>query len=68
MKEEDIRPQEVFDEYLRLTEADIQKFFMDVPRIQIDCPACGKQMVAVGLTIPNYSLFNMIIRNRGSPG
>ncbi len=41
MKEEEIRPQQVFDEYLKLAEADIQRYFVDTPRVEIFCPACG---------------------------
>lgn len=43
MKEEEIRPQDVFDEYLRLAEADIETYFNDVPRKEIPCPACGNR-------------------------
>ncbi len=39
--EEEIRPQKVFDEYLRLTEIDTETYFSDVKRVEIDCPACG---------------------------
>jgi hypothetical protein len=41
MKEEEIRPQDVFDEYLRLAEEDIRLYFSDGPRVDISCPACG---------------------------
>ena len=40
MKEEEIRPQVIFDEYLSLAERDIQKYFSDGPRTEISCPAC----------------------------
>ena len=43
MKEEEIRPKDVFDEYLRLAESDINRFFVHDPRTEILCPACGKQ-------------------------
>lgn len=43
MKEEEIRPQKVFDEYLRLAEADIQRYFLDEPRLEVLCPACGRK-------------------------
>jgi Methyltransferase domain len=43
MKEEEIRPQEVFDEYLRLSERDIQRYFADVLRLKVLCPACGQK-------------------------
>jgi hypothetical protein len=40
MKEEEIRPKKIFDEYLRLAEADTQKYFADVQRVRCACPAC----------------------------
>ena len=39
--EEEIRPEKVFDEYLRLTATDTETYFSDVKRVEIDCPACG---------------------------
>lgn len=41
MKEEDIRPQKIFDEYLRLAESDTQKYFNASERYPVACPACG---------------------------
>ena len=41
MKEEDIRPQTVFDEYLRLAEIDTEAYFRDGKRVHLNCPACG---------------------------
>ena len=41
MKEEEIRPKEIFDEYLRLAAEDAQIYFGNSKRIAIDCPACG---------------------------
>ncbi len=41
MREHDIRPQAIFDKYLRLAAEDVQTYFADVPRTAIDCPACG---------------------------
>ena len=41
MKEEEIRPQRIFDEYLRLCEQDTRAYFLDVVREEVDCPACG---------------------------
>ena len=41
MKEEDIRPQTVFDEYLRLAEIDTEDYFRDGKRVHLNCPACG---------------------------
>ena len=40
MKESDIRPQDIFDEYLRLAKEDTFKFFSGVKTIQLACPAC----------------------------
>lgn len=41
MKEEEIRPRGIFDEYLRLAAEDTITFFADVERIEGGCPACG---------------------------
>lgn len=41
MKEEEIRPRELFDEYLRLSAIDSVELFSDAGRQRIDCPACG---------------------------
>ena len=41
MKEEEIRPQKIFDEYLRLAKADTETYFSDVERVVGSCPACG---------------------------
>ena len=43
MKEEEIRPQKIFDEYLRLAELDTQTFFNGVEYHDIQCPACGSK-------------------------
>ena len=40
MKEEEIRPQILFEEYLALTISDVETYFSNVPRKAIDCPAC----------------------------
>ena len=40
MKEEEIRPKKVFDEYLRLGELDATKFFASSVRQSVLCPAC----------------------------
>lgn len=39
--EEEIRPEKIFDEYLRLTAIDTQSYFNEVARVDICCPACG---------------------------
>jgi hypothetical protein len=41
MKEEEIRPQDIFDEYLRLCEIDSREYFSQASAIKIPCPACG---------------------------
>ena len=41
MKEEEIRPEEIFDEYLRLAEQDAGTYFSAEERYSIHCPACG---------------------------
>ena len=47
IKEEDIRPTDVFDEYLRLSASDIGKYFSDLStRIYRKCPGCGKDTAA----------------------
>jgi len=43
LKEEEIRPQKIFDEYLRLAELDTQTFFNGVEYHDIQCPACGSK-------------------------
>jgi len=40
MKEEEIRPQRIFDEYLRLAKKDTEVYFSDVETIMGACPAC----------------------------
>ncbi len=41
MKEHDIRPKEIFDEYLRLTAEDTATYFSDASRHEVCCPSCG---------------------------
>ena len=41
MKEQEIRPKEIFNEYLRLAERDAEKYFREEDRFSISCPACG---------------------------
>ena len=40
MKEEEIRPQKIFKEYLRLCEIDSFNYFSDVAHEDCNCPAC----------------------------
>jgi SAM-dependent methyltransferase len=42
MKEEDIRKRETFNQYLKLVEKDVEKFFDFNALVDIKCPACGK--------------------------
>ena len=41
MKEHEIRPAEVFQEYLRLSANDAEEYFQENDRHQINCPACN---------------------------
>jgi SAM-dependent methyltransferase len=41
MKEEEIRPESLFNEYLALAEKDIRTFFLSSPFRYVPCPACG---------------------------
>jgi len=41
MKELEIRPLDVFDEYLKLCTNDVVDFFSELELDSIDCPACG---------------------------
>jgi len=43
VKEEDIRPKKIFDEYLRLAAQDAKTYFSGVAREYISCPACGNR-------------------------
>lgn len=41
MKEEEIRPQVIFDRYLELAAEDTKNYFKDSEKEHINCPACG---------------------------
>lgn len=41
MKEEDIRPEDIFNEYLMLAEKDAEDYFRKAPFYYVACPACG---------------------------
>ena len=41
MKENDIRPKDIFEEYLKLAEEDTGTYFSSASRENIQCPACG---------------------------
>lgn len=43
MKEEEIRPQRIFDEYLRLAREDTDKYFGNSQKENGNCPACDKK-------------------------
>ena len=48
IKEEEIRPEKIFNQYLKLAEADTIKYFTKVKRQEIKCPVChnrGKDWV-----------------------
>jgi 2-polyprenyl-3-methyl-5-hydroxy-6-metoxy-1,4-benzoquinol methylase len=47
MTEEDIRPADLFNKYLSLAEADVEKFFVDKRQYaEVPCPACGSLEVS----------------------
>ena len=43
MKEAEIRPQDIFDEYLRLAQQDTETYFRDAKRTACNCPACEEK-------------------------
>ena len=43
MKEEEIRPQHIFSEYLRLCEIDTTTYFSNSDKFEISCPSCGSK-------------------------
>ena len=43
MKEEEIRPQAIFDEYLKLAQVDTKTFFEKANRKSVPCPACNTE-------------------------
>ena len=45
MKEQDIRPQTIFDRYLELCLADVDTFFASASGCRVLCPACGERGV-----------------------
>lgn len=47
MKESDIRPEALLQRYLELSEQDAGLCFVDAPRINMPCVACGSERLAV---------------------
>ena len=43
MKESEIRPKAIFDEYLRLAAIDTKLYFSNSKKTKINCPACNKE-------------------------
>lgn len=46
MKESDIRPEALLQRYLELSEQDAKLCFVDIPRLNIPCVACGAERLA----------------------
>ena len=50
MKESEIRPQKLFNQYLQLAKKDNEIFFSDHSRFtEIPCPSCGNEKQMPGL-------------------
>ncbi len=50
MKEQEIRPQQLFNRYLELSRRDVDEFFADPSRfVLVPCPACGCAQQEAGL-------------------
>jgi SAM-dependent methyltransferase len=48
MKEDEIRPQDIFDEYLKLCKEDIEYYFKSKKEetfIEVNCPGCGEDKI-----------------------
>ena len=43
IKEDEIRPEKIFNEYLKLAEADTIKYFSKVESKEIKCPVCNNR-------------------------
>ena len=57
MKESDIRPQELHDEYIRLCNIDADRFFpIAKERYDINCPACNSQIKNKAFEKQNFGL------------
>lgn len=46
MKESDIRPADLHNEYLRLSALDAERFFVSADRIAMPCPACDSSQIS----------------------
>ena len=58
MKEEEIRPQDLFQKYVELSAQDARIFFSNSERIEVNCVACGsmsKTIQSVNQTIRNIN-------------
>ncbi len=66
--EEEIRPEKLFDEYLKLAEKDTLTYFSDVENSEINCPACGnKGEKWVNKSIFTYKMCNSCLSIFVSP-
>lgn len=67
MKEEDIRPTEIFQEYIRLANIDTREYFEKAPRFPNTCPVCQKQgdyaFEKSGFRYENCNLCNTLFVN-----
>ncbi len=50
LKEETVRPEGLFDEYLALAKKDAEALFLNVEKTDIPCPACGLDIQAVSFS------------------
>ena len=65
MKESEIRPQQLFNRYLELSQQDIARFFSNHKRFEeISCPACGSDQREPGLV--KFDFIYVLCRRCGS--
>ncbi len=50
ISEEEIRPKEIFDEFMALSAIDAEEFFDRDQLVTVDCPACGGNQYQAGFT------------------
>jgi 2-polyprenyl-3-methyl-5-hydroxy-6-metoxy-1,4-benzoquinol methylase len=56
MKENDIRPKALFDEYLKLSQKDIEIYFNDHTKfLNVNCPACRSAKVSSSFTKDSFT-------------